>query len=86
MTKLYAIFRFTLHALVYGFLAFSGSASCSAQNTVKADDLPVVWVLSTGGTISGKGTSSTSFTEYKAGSLLGKEIVDGFRRFDGTPT
>lgn len=39
--------------------------------------LPLVWVLATGGTISGKGASSTSFSEYQAGALLGQELVDG---------
>jgi L-asparaginase len=37
--------------------------------------LPLVWVLSTGGTISGKGGSSTSFTEYQVGSFLGEELI-----------
>ncbi|MEE2636453.1 MAG: asparaginase [Acidobacteriota bacterium] len=37
--------------------------------------LPTVWVLATGGTISGQGTSSTSLTEYRAGALLGEELV-----------
>lgn len=36
---------------------------------------PLVWVLSTGGTISGKGASSTSLAEYEAGALLGEELV-----------
>lgn len=36
---------------------------------------PLVWVLSTGGTISGKGASSTSLAEYKAGALLGEELI-----------
>ena len=36
---------------------------------------PLVWVLSTGGTISGKGASSTSLAEYKSGALLGEELV-----------
>lgn len=39
--------------------------------------LPLVWVLATGGTISGKGASSTSFSEYQAGALLGHELVEG---------
>ena len=39
-------------------------------------DLPLVWVLATGGTISGKGASSTSLAEYKAGALLGEELVN----------
>jgi len=32
-------------------------------------------VLSTGGTIAGKGASSTSLAEYKSGSLLGEDLV-----------
>src|SRR5438093_5853326 len=38
-------------------------------------ELPLVWVLSTGGTIAGRGASSTSLTEYKSGSILGEELV-----------
>jgi L-asparaginase len=38
---------------------------------------PVVWVLSTGGTISGRGATSTSLTEYRSGSVLGAELVAG---------
>jgi L-asparaginase len=38
-------------------------------------DLPLVWVLATGGTISGKGASSTSLADYKPGALLGEELV-----------
>ena len=38
-------------------------------------DLPLVWVLSTGGTISGKGSSPTDLSNYKSGSLLGEELV-----------
>lgn len=38
--------------------------------------MPLVYVLATGGTISGKGASSTSFSEYQAGALLGQELVD----------
>jgi L-asparaginase len=51
-----------------------------ASSTVLAQDakltpLPVVWVLSTGGTIAGRGAASTSLSNYKAGSLLGEELV-----------
>lgn len=38
-------------------------------------DRPVVWVLATGGTISGGGASSTSLTEYQAGAFSGEELV-----------
>jgi L-asparaginase type II len=40
-------------------------------------ELPVVWVLSTGGTIAGQGASSTSTANYAAGQLLGKQLVAG---------
>lgn len=50
-----------------------GEASQEAGGT----DLPTVWVLATGGTISGRGASSTSLTEYKAGALVGDELVRG---------
>ena len=46
-----------------------------SQEVHASKDLPLVWVLSTGGTISGKGASSTSLAEYKSGSLLGEELV-----------
>jgi L-asparaginase len=48
---------------------------CHAQSATRHDDLPLVAVLSTGGTISGRGASSTSLAEYKSGSLLGEELV-----------
>ena len=38
--------------------------------------LPQVVVLSTGGTIAGSGASTMSLAEYKAGALLGAELVD----------
>ncbi len=53
----------------------ASAADGSAQNTSPNGELPVVWVFSTGGTISGKGASSTSLAEYKAGALLGEELV-----------
>lgn len=37
--------------------------------------LPLVWVLSTGGTIAGKGATSTNLTEYQGASLLGAELL-----------
>ncbi len=36
---------------------------------------PIVWVLSTGGTIAGQGATSTSLTEYKGGVLTGADLV-----------
>jgi len=38
--------------------------------------LPTVVVLSTGGTIAGKGGASTALSEYKSGSILGEELVN----------
>jgi L-asparaginase len=37
--------------------------------------LPFVWLLSTGGTIAGKGASSTDLTQYQGGTLLGSELL-----------
>ena len=57
-------------------LALAAAATpCSAQ-VVPANELPLVWVLSTGGTIAGKGASATDLSNYKSGSLLGEEIVN----------
>ena len=36
---------------------------------------PVVWVLATGGTISGGGPSSTSLTQYRSGTFSGEQLV-----------
>lgn len=49
-------------------------APCAAQE-LSDKPLPLIWVLATGGTISGRGASSTSLTEYKAGAFLGEELV-----------
>ena len=51
-----------------------GVLPASAQNR-SSPDLPVVWVLATGGTISGGGSSSTALTEYRAGTFSGDELV-----------
>ena len=56
--------------------AFVSVVLCSAQEVHGSNDLPLVWVLSTGGTISGRGASSTSLAEYKSGSVLGQELVE----------
>jgi L-asparaginase len=54
-------------------LAGAWSAPCAGQGAPQT--LPVVWVLSTGGTISGRGATSTSLAEYKAGAILGEDLV-----------
>ena len=38
---------------------------------------PIVYVLATGGTISGRGDSPTNLTAYRSGSLLGEQLVAG---------
>src|SRR6185437_15559082 len=65
----------TIVSVVLLLSAIAAVAPCAAQEARAGKELPLVWVLSTGGTISGKGASSTSLTEYKAGSLLGEELV-----------
>jgi L-asparaginase len=40
-----------------------------------AAPLPLVWVLATGGTISGKGASSTALATYSSGALRGDDLV-----------
>lgn len=40
-----------------------------------AGKLPLVVVLSTGGTIAGRGESTMSLAEYQAGKLLGSELI-----------
>ena len=44
--------------------------------TATVGALPRVWVLSTGGTIAGTGSSPTDLSNYKAGTLLGQALVD----------
>ena len=38
---------------------------------------PLVWVLSTGGTIAGKGATSTTLSGYKSGAFRGVDLVNG---------
>jgi L-asparaginase len=53
----------------------AGAAPCSAQS-VPNRELPLVWILSTGGTIAGKGASATDLSNYKSGALLGADLVN----------
>jgi L-asparaginase type II len=50
----------------------AAAAQPSAAATAR---LPTVWVLATGGTISAKGATSTSLTQYETGRVLGNELV-----------
>ena len=56
-------------------LAAARPAPSPAQTPSPATPLPLVYVLATGGTISGKGPTSTSLADYKAGALRGDELV-----------
>ena len=54
-------------------LVAAWSAPCAGQGAPTT--LPVVWVLSTGGTISGRGATSTSLADYKSGAIPGEDLV-----------
>jgi L-asparaginase len=64
--------RLALRRVAAGLLAVTCILPAHAQKA----PLPLVWVLSTGGTISGKGATSTSLAEYSSGALLGEELVN----------
>jgi L-asparaginase len=54
-------------------LAPGGSASTQGARPA---ELPTVWVRATGGTIAGRGASSTNITDYKSGALTGEALVE----------
>ena len=47
------------------------------QTTSAKAALPLVCVLSTGGTISGRGSSPTDLSNYRSGGVLGEDVVKG---------
>jgi len=49
----------------------------SFGQTTNARALPFVWVSSTGGTISGRGSSPTDLSNYRSGGVLGEDLVNG---------
>ena len=53
--------------------ALGSAAPAFAQEA--AGEPPVVWVLATGGTISGGGPSATSLTQYRSGAFSGEQLV-----------
>ena len=63
-----------IRVLIVVAAALFTAATFSAQ-TGGGGERPIVWVLSTGGTIAGTGASSISLTQYKSGSLLGEALV-----------
>jgi L-asparaginase/Glu-tRNA(Gln) amidotransferase subunit D len=53
---------------------FAFNLCCWAQQPINKE-LPLVWVLSTGGTIAGTGASPTNVAEYRGGTVLGEDLV-----------
>lgn len=74
MIRSYRNRRATFFVLFITAYSLARAVGFSAQGSPPVD-LPLVWVLSTGGTIAGQGASSMSLSEYKSGSLLGEELV-----------
>jgi len=61
--------------VAFALVASSISVPDVDAQAVPKTELPLVWVLSTGGTIAGQGTSSTDLSNYKSGTLLGADLV-----------
>ena len=59
-----------MRSLAATALAVLTAVSASAQPAK-----PIVYVLSTGGTIAGAGSSATDLSNYKPGSILGEQLV-----------
>jgi L-asparaginase len=59
-----------MRILAAALLALLVGAPSSAQPAK-----PIVYVLSTGGTIAGAGSSSTDLSNYKSGAILGEQLV-----------
>ena len=59
-----------MRVLATMLLAIIVSATTSAQQAK-----PIVYVLSTGGTIAGSGSSSTDLSNYRPGAILGEQLV-----------
>lgn len=64
--------RLTAATLVALLLCTTSPTAQPAANQA----LPVVYVLSTGGTIAGQGASATDLSNYKSGALLGEQLVN----------
>src|SRR5215213_3116926 len=56
-----------LAVTVFALFVSTGSSAQSGK--------PIVYVLSTGGTIAGSGSSSTDLSNYKPGAILGEQLV-----------
>jgi L-asparaginase type II len=56
-------------------LGVAAAAPLAVAAQTAPASLPLVHILATGGTISGKGATSTSLADYKSGALRGEELV-----------
>src|SRR5215212_8012984 len=59
-----------MRVLAVTIVAVFVAASSFAQNAK-----PIVYVLSTGGTIAGSGSSATDLSNYKPGAILGEQLI-----------
>ncbi len=66
--------RLRLGVMLIGIVCGAFRASPLAAQTATRE-LPLVWVLATGGTIAGRGTSPTDLANYRAGSVAGEDLV-----------
>src|SRR5687767_2518748 len=71
-----AAFRSIRAGFSLGLLMSTFGAVTCGVSEASASELPSVVVLSTGGTIAGRGGSTTSLSEYKAGQIKGSELVE----------
>ena len=56
-------------------IAIVAGAGLMAAQQPASRPLPIVYILSTGGTIAGSGSSSTDLSNYKPGAILGAQLV-----------
>lgn len=72
-----AIATVSLAAALTGTLCSSASSVAASDGSTNSQGgkLPLVYVLSMGGTIAGRGASSTSGSNYERGAVTGDELV-----------
>jgi L-asparaginase len=62
-------------SIAYVIVAFVLLGIAPGRGQVSANNLPLVWVLSTGGTIAGAGASPINVADYKGSQILGEDLV-----------
>ena len=62
--------------LTFGIVASDLGGEAREVNVAEGAALPLIVMLSTGGTIAGRGGSPTALSEYKAGAIEGSELVE----------